>query len=179
MNDGHRLHARSARPARGLLAASSLLLGLGLVAPCMSIIPRIGSLTPFAAVLNPALDSVQQVSIYDGVISLFREGQVGIALVIFFFSIFFPLAKLTLLWIAADQLTHSTATHAMLGRLEKLGKLSMLDIFVLAIIVVSFKHLPGDSILSIEWGAYVFMVSILLSLPVPRMIKQLLAPKAD
>ena len=40
----------------------------------------------------------------------------------------------------------------------------MLDVFVLAVLVVAVKGLPGGSRVLIEWGAAAFCASVLLSI---------------
>jgi uncharacterized paraquat-inducible protein A len=40
----------------------------------------------------------------------------------------------------------------------------MLDVFVLAVLVVAIKGLPGGSRVAIEWGAAAFCASVLLSI---------------
>lgn len=163
---------RHGMTARRLVLLSSALLGVGLVAPCMTIVPRMGELTPVLKVFKPELGVPQQVSIAGGVRALLVEGQIAIGVVILVFSILFPILKLSVLWCVSDALTRPGNHDRLLHAVEKLGKYSMLDVFVLAVIVLSFKRLPGSSAVTISWGAIVFMVSVLLTLPVPAILKR-------
>ena len=56
--------------------------------------------------------------------------------------------------------THSKSLSFAL----KLGKYSMLDVFVLAVIVIAVKGLPGGSKVILEMGVYFFGASIIMSL---------------
>jgi len=49
----------------------------------------------------------------------------------------------------------------------------MLDVFVLAVLVIAVKGLPGDSKVVIEWGAAAFCASVLLSIYISLHIKEM------
>jgi paraquat-inducible protein A len=56
---------------------------------------------------------------------------------------------------------------------NQLGKWSMLDVFVLAVLVIAVKGLPGDSKVVVEWGAAAFCASVLLSIYISLYIKEM------
>jgi hypothetical protein len=47
----------------------------------------------------------------------------------------------------------------------------MLDVLVIAVMVVAFKSFPGGSRVAMNWGAYVFGLSVVLSMIATKMIK--------
>ncbi|MCK4337145.1 MAG: paraquat-inducible protein A [Candidatus Aminicenantes bacterium] len=102
-------------------------------------------------------------SIYSGLISLFKDDQIILFLIIIIFSALFPLAKIVLLIFIWYKKSFSG------GKLRKylhyhglLSKWSMLDVFVVAILVVVIKLGIVRSV-KVHLGIYFFAVSILLS----------------
>ena len=79
------------------------------------------------------------------------------------FTVVFPTAKLIIglvLWFCVD--TQSRRLHVALGWLEVLGKWSMLDVFVVALLVISVKaSFIAD--VSLDIGLYLFVAVVLLS----------------
>jgi paraquat-inducible protein A len=111
-------------------------------------------------------------SILSGIELLWRDGNRFLAFVIFFFSIVFPIVKLfTLLFLWAARLAEERR-RAMLHWIMVLGKWSMLDVFVVAVVVVAVK-LGIFSKATPEPGIYVFAAAILLSMAVTMQIDRL------
>jgi paraquat-inducible protein A len=109
-----------------LLILSSILLLGGIFAPMMT-------LTKFVWISN-------QFSLFSATVQLLRDGQYLLFVVLFLFSIVLPLAKLVLLY----RFWHDdSATRAQIERfmnwLSHYGKWSMLDVFVVAILLVTVK----------------------------------------
>ncbi|MHC4490354.1 MAG: paraquat-inducible protein A [Planctomycetota bacterium] len=136
-----------------------LLLGLGLFGPCMTVTPRIESLQGLAKWLG-LVGEPETYSIVSGVLALLRGGNVWIGLVLLFFSVLFPVAKLVALRVCI--------ADARLGRGHALaagyGKYSMVDVFVIALLVVTSKSYPGGTTVEIEWGIFAFASAALLSM---------------
>ena len=111
-------------------------------------------------------------SILSGVINLWREKYYFLAAVILFFSILFPVMKLAALFVIwFVRLTDQRRKWA-LHCLALLGKWSMLDVFVTAIIIVSVK-LGALATAKAESGIYYFGSSILLAMLVTSFQNQL------
>jgi paraquat-inducible protein A len=94
---------------------------------------------------------------------LWEQDQFVLAIIVFFFSIVFPLGKLAtlaLLWFTplAEQ-----KRQTVLHWLGILGKWSMLDVFVVAILIVLVKLGPLASVQP-QRGVYWFAAAIVLSL---------------
>ena len=109
-----------------LLILSFCALGLGLFLPVL----RVDKFFVFT----------EQFSIMDSIMTLFMEGEIFIALVVLLFSIAFPLVKLAQafsLWRRTD--IHSGHFDRRLKWLGFLSKWSMVDVFVVALVVFSVK----------------------------------------
>jgi paraquat-inducible protein A len=102
----------------------------------------------------------QEVSIASGLIELWRLDLVLCAIV-FFFSVLAPLVKgaaLAWVWYRIP----STRAVALLGRLSLLAKLSMTEIFLLAVVIVGIKGV-GIGRVEVSAGLYGFAFVLLLS----------------
>ena len=104
------------------------------------------------------------ISIFDGLVTLALHRELFLLTIVFIFSILFPTLKLILaylLWCRADISDANFATR--LSRIQSLGKWSMTDVFLVAIIVASVK-VSFISDVHLHWGLYTFSASILLSM---------------
>lgn len=105
-----------------------------------------------------------EVSILQGVIELWRHGDVLLSLILIAFSMIFPLAKLAValsLWSAAT--LDDEAVTRRSRWLAICGKWSMLDVFVVALVVVAAKlSLVAD--VEVHAGIYVFAGAIIASM---------------
>ena len=113
-------------------------------------------------------------SVWKGVVGLRDDGQWFLAALVFFFSFVFPIAKLLLVsWIwfgpASAELRRRT-----LRWLEELGRWSMLDVFVVAILIVATKLGPLSRV-EYGVGVYWFAAAILASMIVTRRVRGLAA----
>ncbi|MEM7455049.1 MAG: paraquat-inducible protein A [Planctomycetota bacterium] len=81
-----------------------------------------------------------QNSILSGTVELFREGEYLVAFVVFFFSVVFPLTKIVLLLeLSYLELLHAKHKAITLRLMEQLGKWSMMDVMLLAMLVMIVK----------------------------------------
>lgn len=102
-------------------------------------------------------------SVIAGVMSLIHQGEIFLGVVLFFFSFVFPIGKLLLLWgIWIIRLTESQRA-SLLHWLDLLGKWSMLDVFVVAILIVLVKLGPLANV-EPRTGVYFFCSAIFLSM---------------
>ncbi len=114
-----------------------------------------------------------EISILQGVIELWRHDETLLAFVLVTFSMIFPLAKLAValsLW-SADRLDEAELARRVRW-LAICGKWSMLDVFVVALVVVSVKlSLIAD--VEVHAGIYVFAGAIIVSMLCTDRILQL------
>ncbi len=108
----------------------------------------------------------REISILQGVAELWSEDEAFLAIVIGAFSILLPAVKLALalyLWFHAE--AGSQQLRRALGLLELAGRWSMLDVFVVALLVVAIRTSLIDDV-TVHPGVYVFTAAIVLSLVV-------------
>lgn len=159
---------------RLLLAAASVLLGLGLVAPCMTIQPSMGEpWDSWLRLLDPSELEPTTYSILGGIMELIRTNSLGLGLLLMAFSVVFPAFKLATLWWAVSVNKLGTAGGAALWITHHAGKFSMLDVMVVAVLIVAIKGLPGDTDIAIGWGLYAFAGAVLLSIVASLQLKGL------
>ena len=110
------------------------------------------------------------VSLLSAVRHLWEQSEWALALLIGGFSLLFPVFKLMFLfwvWNLEDSRGQSHQRH--LHWLEMYSKWSMLDVFVVALLVVSVK-LGAMAQARVEYGLYAFSVSVLLTMLVSAWI---------
>ena len=132
-----------------VLLASLALLALGLFLPAIE--------------LRSFFFLSRELSLVEGVYSFFEAGNFFLFAVTLVFSILFPTFKIVtglVLWHAAD--TSGPSARALLNGLATASKWSMLDVFIIALVVMvaDGRLLSGADIRA---GAIVFSVSVLTS----------------
>jgi paraquat-inducible protein A len=147
---------------RLLILSAAALLGLGLVAPAMTITTDFGRWDGWIRLLDPDASDQRETtySLLSGILHLLRSGDLLIGIVLLAFTVCFPTLKLALMAGANE-----VGTRGRVGWLLKhAGKWSMLDVLVIALLVLAIKALPGGSELSLRWGLWCFATSVGLSL---------------
>lgn len=100
------------------------------------------------------------ISVVSGIMTLFEEGEYFLFAVLSLFTLAFPSAKLALLAVIWAEREHDLARVRRLHRrVDQLGKWSMLDVFVVAILIVAMKS-AGLAQLRIGVGLYLFTASV-------------------
>jgi paraquat-inducible protein A len=141
-------HPRLNRVVMISLACSAILLAAGIFSPMMT-------LSKFIWIEN-------RFSLFDGTVQLFRDGQYLLFIILLSFSILLPVIKLVFLfrfW------TEDSATREQLKRfmewLSHYGKWSMLDVFVVALLVVIVK-LGVMATVEVHYGIYLYALAGIL-----------------
>jgi paraquat-inducible protein A len=143
-----------AHPQAGWAIVAMLLASLGCFAA--------GIFLPFTAVTKLWLFH-DQVSVYQGLIVLWKSGELFLFLILFMFTLCFPLVKINAmlaLWLwprldgARGQRMYSFVSH--------LGKWSMLDVFIVAILVLTVKS-TGIASIKVGTGFFLFFCSVMLT----------------
>ncbi len=100
------------------------------------------------------------VSILSGLVVLWDDDQYFLFTVLLVFSVLFPAVKLLFgLWV---WFFSGNPSHAAIARLEGLAKWSMLDVFVIALVVAALNVTVISGVL-IHAGLYMFTASVILS----------------
>ena len=73
----------------------------------------------------------------------------------------FTVGRLALNWIAAGCGSDNGRAAGLLKCTHRAVMFSMAEVFALALMVVGVKTLPGGSTAEVQWGAYVFVASVL------------------
>lgn len=102
-------------------------------------------------------------SIISGIINLWKTKYYILSFIILFFSVIFPIVKLMTLFAIWFVRLREEQRKWLLYGLALLGKWSMLDVFVTAILIVSIK-LGALAAAKAEAGIYYFALSILLAM---------------
>lgn len=125
---GSALHARKTDSLQRTIAL--------LITSCLLYIPA----NTLPIMYTDQLGSTEASTIMGGVVLLIKLGSIPVALVIFIFSVMVPSAKLLAMFYLVWSVSHgervSPAQRSMLYRItEFVGKWSMVDVFVVAILV--------------------------------------------
>ena len=152
-------HPREAIWLRVILGIIFLLLCVGLVSPVIT-------LNKFVLIENTF-------SVFSGVIELLKEGQIFLFIIITGFSIVLPLLKvivLTVLLSAKQDKAHKLDKY--LRWMHLYGKWSMLDVFVVAVMVVAVK-LGAVASVDMRYGLYLFAAAVILTMYVTARVVSL------
>ena len=158
------------------ILVASIALGIGITAPTITITPGAGELTPLVKLLSPNELLPQTYSILGVIQALFLGGDYFLASALGIFSILFPITKLGFYWLSASESIWKGPWKFLRG-VDKLGKFSMAEVFLLALTAFALKDLPGDTMVSLQYGFYVFFASVLSSLLISAVLRKKARPK--
>ncbi len=152
-------HPKEAKRLRLILGVTSFLLGVGLVAPIIT-------LKKFILIENTF-------SVLSGVLQLLKEGQWFLFVVITGFSIVLPVLKIGVLNKLLSPKQRSVENlDKYLHWMHLYGKWSMLDVFVVAVLVVAVK-LGAIASVEMRFGLYSFTVAVVLTMYVTARVVSL------
>lgn len=133
-----------------ILLITISLLAVGMVAPIIT-------LNKFVLIENTF-------SILSGTVELLKEGKVFLFIVITGFSIVLPLLKIAILFMLVSVKNNKTAhINRYLHWMHQFGKWSMLDVFVVAVLVVTVK-LGAIASVEARYGLYAFTAAVILTM---------------
>ncbi|MEQ9618521.1 MAG: paraquat-inducible protein A [Deltaproteobacteria bacterium] len=97
--------------------------------------------------------------------SLFEDGSIFLGIIIFLFSVVFPVLKIALCAAALSRsrLWHTRSHNGVIKTLGYVSKWSMADVFIVALIIVMFKAKGFNFSFTAEAGLYCYAVSAILS----------------
>ena len=114
-----------------------------------------------------------EVSILTGLYQLIEERQYFIFVVIFLFSIALPVLKLYYLFLLSSKKTSENQTYAKyLHLMHRYGRWSMLDVFVVAILIMTVK-LGAIASVIIESGMFYFTAAVILLMIITSLMVKL------
>ena len=110
------------------------------------------------------------ISLASALMELWLEKQFALFALIFVFSVMFPLIKIVLLFYLQFSTRLSQSRHEKLIRgLDVVGKWSMLDVFVVAVLLVAIKLGPMADVV-VHYGVYLFASAIILMMLLSRFV---------
>ncbi len=121
-----------------------------------------GIFLPFTSVTKLWLFE-NQVSVYQGLIVLWKAGEMFLFLILFVFTVCFPFIKINAmlaLWLYPS--LDSANAQRLYHFVSNLGKWSMLDVFVMAILVLTVKS-SGVANIQVGIGFFLFFISVMLT----------------
>ena len=152
-----------------ILAVACVLFGAALSLPVFSITPSVGDLTGWVRMIRPQDMAQIQQALMAGIRLLWADGNPALAVILTVFCLVFPLFKFTVLW---TEVYGGRVNPGILGRIcRATAPYAMVEVFVLALLVMVIKGLPGGSLIVIQSGAWCFTGSVLLSLMAAQLLK--------
>ena len=149
---------------RPLILVSSVLLGIGLVAPTMTIYPKAGEFTWLMEVMDPeSMESVTY-SIFGIIVELAEMNDWFMVVILSIFSVLFPIGKLCVFWFYSSFKQEQPKTFSIFNLAKILGKFSMAEVFVLSLFLISLKTLPGGTQVQLEYGCAIYFLSVISSI---------------
>jgi paraquat-inducible protein A len=111
------------------------------------------------------LGTVNTGILMSGVIALFNEGMLAVAIVVFLASVLFPLAHISLSLLISGHLYFNRSNRYLVGWMRWMHHLDewvMLEVYMLGIIVACVK-LMAIAPLKFGWGLYAFIALIIIT----------------
>jgi paraquat-inducible protein A len=141
-------------PRSGWMNVALLVIALGLFVA--------GIFRPFTSVTKLWVFD-NQISVFSGLITLWKESELFLFLILFVFTVVFPFVKINamlVLWLW-PRLSEDHALK-LFGFVAHLGKWSMLDVFIVAILVLTVKS-GGLASIKVQDGFFLFFVSVMFT----------------
>ena len=155
--------------ARFSVGIACFLFGLALGMPVFSLTPGVGELTGWLRLLKPDEMATTTQSLLGGIRLLWLDGNPLLASVLTAFCLILPISKFLILWGEAYGMPLSGSIWGKFCRAT--APYAMVEVFVLALLVMVVKGLPGGSLIVIQAGAWCFTGSVLLSLFAAQLLK--------
>jgi len=145
-----------------LVVFSACAFSAGLVLPLFKVEPRADEWTEALKVLAPGKMQSKEFTLLGGIVGMWQGGEWGLALILAVFSIVLPLVKLSILTVEA------AAPEVLAEKWRRLMKAAaryaMVEVFVIALLVMLAKGMPGGSRMELGIGTPAFVLSVLAGL---------------
>lgn len=148
---------------RRLRIVINILIGLATIAFIVGVTAPILTLKKLIFVKNTF-------SVLSGITALYSQGEYLLFILLIGFSLILPITKIGLLVTAWNARNSVKSEHERYLRwLSGLGKWSMLDVFVVAILVASVK-LGALATIEIHYGLYAFATAVVLLMVITHVV---------
>lgn len=160
-----RSHPAQAGMINFALLATLIILTIGIFAPM---------LTLKYMLLGILVWDEKTVSLYSTITELYAAKETFLFLVIGLFSIVFPVMKIIVLLVATNFPRPKRSWISIGVKLvEQLGKWSMLEVFVVALLLVSVK-LGAMLSVHVHYGVYLFALAVVMTMGISGWVNHLL-----
>ena len=157
------------RIAQVAWALSCLFFGAALALPIISVTPGVGELTQWLRLLKPDDMATITQTMFSSIYQLWEGGDPLLGATLVVFCLMLPLGKFLVLGCEAFSVAFASTAF---GRLvAATAPYAMVEVFLLALLVLVIKGLPGGSSIQLLSGAWLFAASILLSLLAAALLK--------
>jgi len=156
---------------RACLTLSCVFFGIALAAPIFSVTPGAGEFTAWLRLIKPDLMGKITQTLPGGIRLLWESGDIALSCLLAAFCVLLPVLKNIVLWAEA---LHLDVARTVGGRLlAASAPYAMVEVFVLAILVLAIKGLPGNTSIVLHPGAWFFTASVILGFISAQMLKSL------
>ena len=159
------------RFAACLVLVASVAFSLGLILPMFTVRPSAGDLTALVQIFPGDMMRPKTVSLLDGMTVLWHENEQFLAVLLTLLSVVLPVLKLSVLWLNALNIHEIDLWLVKVVR--SVSKYAMAEVFVLALLVMIVKSLPGGSRVTLHAGAWAYTASVMISIAAGSMVRVL------
>jgi len=145
---------------QGLILAAAFSFGVACMLPLLVIQPELGMAQPIVELFDAAAVKDRQILLLESIWSLWSTGERILALVIGVCALLLPIFKFQLLY-----LEHAKSSIRVPVKLrDMISKLAMAEVFLIALILVVIKEMPGGTEVQLAAGFYWFLTSVLVAI---------------
>ena len=148
---------------------ATVCLFLGITLPTMRIDPGDGTLRRF--ILGFFTTGPSTYSVISSIWALIKEGvamDIFLGTIIFLFSIILPTLKLVVFY---NVLSGGNTNIRLQELVHNWGRFSMLDVYIVAILILAIRSLPGGAQIKPSGGLILFTISVLICLYVSKRLE--------
>lgn len=145
-----------------LIAFSSIGFGAGIVLPLFTIQPGAGEWTSLVRLFVADEMQSRTLTLPGGILKLWQDGEIALAALLGLLSLVLPIIKLSVLW--WECIAVRGMSESFLGFFRAISRYAMAEVFVIALLMMIVKSLPGGSHIELHLGTVAFTGSVILSL---------------
>jgi len=145
---------------QGLILAAAFSFGVACMLPLLVIQPELGMAQPIVELFDAAAVKDRQILLLESIWSLWSTGEWILALVIALCALLLPILKFLLLY-----LEHAKSSIRVPVKLrDMISKLAMAEVFLIALILIVIKEMPGGTEVQLAAGFYWFLTSVVVAI---------------
>jgi uncharacterized paraquat-inducible protein A len=145
-----------------LVMFSACAFAAGLVLPLFKIEPRAEEWTEALKLLAPGKMQSKEFTLLGGIVGMWHGGEWVLAIILALFSVVLPLAKLSILTVEAA--APEALSDSWRQFMKSVSRYAMVEVFVIALLVMLAKGMPGGSRMELGIGTTAFVLSVLTGL---------------